>query len=99
MSTKAEPTFLTSLISGGFAGTSVDVALFPLDTIKTRLQSSQGFIKAGGFRGVYAGLSVAVFAPGWTLECAAPAAASDDEKTAVDARFWASLDAERVRRG
>ena len=28
--------------SGGIAGTSVDVALYPLDTIKTRLQSSQG---------------------------------------------------------
>ncbi len=41
------------------AGTSVDVALFPLDTIKTRLQSSQGFIKAGGFNGVYKGLSAA----------------------------------------
>ena len=53
---KTEPTFLTSLISGGVAGTAVDVALFPLDTIKTRLQSSQGFLKAGGFRGVYAGL-------------------------------------------
>ena len=32
-----EVSFLTSLISGGIAGTSVDVALFPLDTIKTRL--------------------------------------------------------------
>lgn len=66
---KTEPTFLTSLISGGVAGTAVDVALFPLDTIKTRLQSSQGFLKAGGFRGVYAGLSVAAVgsAPGAAL--------------------------------
>ncbi|XP_076468737.1 mitochondrial S-adenosylmethionine carrier protein-like isoform X2 [Babylonia areolata] len=38
------------------AGVSVDVALFPLDTIKTRLQSQQGFQAAGGFRGIYAGL-------------------------------------------
>lgn len=31
------------------------------DTLKTRLQSSQGFFKAGGFRGIYAGLqSVAI---------------------------------------
>lgn len=30
--------------------------LFPLDTIKTRLQSPQGFNKAGGFRGIYAGV-------------------------------------------
>lgn len=34
----------------------VDLALFPLDTIKTRLQSQQGFHKAGGFRGIYAGV-------------------------------------------
>ena len=47
--------FWISLISGGIAGTTVDVALYPLDTIKTRLQSSQGFIKAGGFKGVYSG--------------------------------------------
>ena len=48
------------------AGTSVDVALFPLDTIKTRLQSSEGFFKAGGFRGIYNGLSAAAIgsAPG-----------------------------------
>lgn len=34
----------------------VDLTLFPLDTIKTRLQSQQGFYKAGGFRGIYAGV-------------------------------------------
>lgn len=45
--------FLSSLIAGGLAGMSVDVALFPLDTVKTRLQSSQGFVAAGGWRGVY----------------------------------------------
>uniref|UniRef100_A0A3Q1MRH3 Mitochondrial S-adenosylmethionine carrier protein n=1 Tax=Bos taurus TaxID=9913 RepID=A0A3Q1MRH3_BOVIN len=38
------------------AGVSVDLILFPLDTIKTRLQSPQGFYKAGGFYGVYAGV-------------------------------------------
>ncbi|KAI9521238.1 hypothetical protein NQZ68_010942 [Dissostichus eleginoides] len=42
--------------SGGCAGMCVDLTLFPLDTIKTRLQSPQGFQKAGGFRGVYAGV-------------------------------------------
>jgi solute carrier family 25 S-adenosylmethionine transporter 26 len=64
-----EPSFLVSLLSGGVAGTTVDVALYPLDTIKTRLQSSQGFIKAGGFRGVYKGLSAAAVgsAPGAAL--------------------------------
>ena len=38
------PSFLTSLLSGCIAGISVDVALFPLDTIKTRLQSPKGFV-------------------------------------------------------
>ncbi|MGH0166767.1 UNVERIFIED_CONTAM: hypothetical protein FKN15_051418, partial [Acipenser sinensis] len=42
--------------AGGCAGMCVDLALFPLDTIKTRLQTPQGFYKAGGFRGIYAGV-------------------------------------------
>ena len=48
----------TSSVSqaGGCAGMCVDLALFPLDTMKTRLQSQQGFYKAGGFRGIYAGV-------------------------------------------
>jgi len=46
-------------LAGGCAGLAVDVSLFPLDTIKTRLQSPQGFAKAGAFRGVYAGLGSA----------------------------------------
>ena len=48
-----------SLLSGGAAGLSVDVVLFPLDTLKTRLQSAEGFMKSGGFRGIYKGLSAA----------------------------------------
>ncbi|XP_008318575.1 mitochondrial S-adenosylmethionine carrier protein isoform X2 [Cynoglossus semilaevis] len=48
-----------SLFAGGCAGMFVDLTLFPLDTIKTRLQSQQGFFKAGGFRGVYAGVPAA----------------------------------------
>ena len=52
-----ELSFLTSLVSGGLAGTAVDVSLFPLDTIKTRLQSKQGFLAAGGFRNIYSGES------------------------------------------
>jgi len=60
------PTFLVSLMAGGVAGTTTDIALFPLDTIKTRMQSPQGFLKSGGFRGVYTGLSAAAVgsAPG-----------------------------------
>lgn len=45
--------------SGGAAGTAVDIALFPLDTLKTRLQSQAGFWKSGGFRGIYAGVGPA----------------------------------------
>ena len=37
----------------------MDVSLFPLDTLKTRLQSQQGFWKSGGFRSIYAGLGPA----------------------------------------
>ncbi|KAJ2156410.1 S-adenosylmethionine transporter [Coemansia sp. RSA 552] len=54
------------LAAGGAAGMAVDVALFPLDTIKTRLQARQGFLASGGFRGIYSGLSSAIIgsAPG-----------------------------------
>uniref|UniRef100_A0A8D0KUF5 Mitochondrial S-adenosylmethionine carrier protein n=1 Tax=Strix occidentalis caurina TaxID=311401 RepID=A0A8D0KUF5_STROC len=45
---------ILSLLS--LAGVCVDLILFPLDTVKTRLQSPQGFRKAGGFRGIYAGV-------------------------------------------
>lgn len=42
--------------AGGLAGVCVDLILFPLDTVKTRLQSPQGFKKSGGFHGIYAGV-------------------------------------------
>lgn len=51
--------YLTSLMSGGMAGLVVDVVLFPIDTIKTRLQSDKSFWRAGGFRGIYNGLGPA----------------------------------------
>mmetsp|Transcript_6296 Transcript_6296/g.24533 ORF Transcript_6296/g.24533 Transcript_6296/m.24533 type:complete len:290 (-) Transcript_6296:118-987(-) len=58
-----------SLISGGVAGTTVDVVLFPLDTIKTRLQAPEGFIKSGGFKGLFRGVTAAAAgsAPGASL--------------------------------
>uniref|UniRef100_UPI00358F190C mitochondrial S-adenosylmethionine carrier protein isoform X3 n=1 Tax=Myxine glutinosa TaxID=7769 RepID=UPI00358F190C len=53
--------FVVSLLAGGLSGVCVDLTLFPLDTLKTRLQSASGFLAAGGFRGVYSGiLSAAV---------------------------------------
>jgi len=66
---ESSPSFALSLCSGGVAGLTVDIALYPLDTIKTRLQSAQGFLKSGGFRGVYKGLSAAAVgsAPGAAL--------------------------------
>ncbi|XP_006609080.1 S-adenosylmethionine mitochondrial carrier protein-like isoform X2 [Apis laboriosa] len=48
--------FLTSLISGALAGTICDFISFPLDTLKTRLQSQHGFLKSGGFKQLYKGL-------------------------------------------
>jgi solute carrier family 25 (mitochondrial S-adenosylmethionine transporter), member 26 len=60
---EASTPFHLALISGGVAGTAVDVSLYPLDTLKTRLQSQQGFWKAGGFSGVYRGLGAAAIVP------------------------------------
>ena len=48
--------FSLALIAGGCAGTTVDVVLFPLDSLRTRLQSPKGFWAAGGFSGVYNGV-------------------------------------------
>eukprot|EP00514_Thraustochytrium_sp_LLF1b_P010816 CAMPEP_0184543754 /NCGR_PEP_ID=MMETSP0199_2-20130426/3157_1 /TAXON_ID=1112570 /ORGANISM="Thraustochytrium sp., Strain LLF1b" /LENGTH=274 /DNA_ID=CAMNT_0026937825 /DNA_START=123 /DNA_END=947 /DNA_ORIENTATION=+ len=53
------PVDLTALAAGGAAGLAVDVSLFPIDTVKTRLQASAGFWKSGGFNGVYRGLGSA----------------------------------------
>uniref|UniRef100_A0A5S6QHD2 S-adenosylmethionine mitochondrial carrier protein n=1 Tax=Trichuris muris TaxID=70415 RepID=A0A5S6QHD2_TRIMR len=64
-----EPGFLSSLFCGALAGLTVDLALYPLDTLKTRLQSSAGFTASGGLKSIYAGLpSIAVgSAPGSAL--------------------------------
>lgn len=51
--------WLLAFQSGGIAGAAVDVILFPLDTLKTRLQSAKGFAKSGGFRAIYAGVASA----------------------------------------
>ncbi|KAI9631428.1 hypothetical protein KEM48_014403 [Puccinia striiformis f. sp. tritici PST-130] len=60
---------LKPMMAGAMAGTTVDLFFYPIDTLKTRLQSRQGFMASGGFKGVYKGLgSVAVgSAPGAAL--------------------------------
>jgi len=73
--TKAAPApsfdtpFTMALLSGACAGVSVDVSLYPIDTIKTRCQAQEGFFKAGGFKGIYRGLGAAALgsAPGASL--------------------------------
>lgn len=69
MSTPSSPPFTTALLAGGIAGTTVDLTLFPLDTLKTRLQASAGFFASGGFRGIYRGVGSAALgsAPGAAL--------------------------------
>jgi solute carrier family 25 S-adenosylmethionine transporter 26 len=69
MATQDRSAFAVALISGGLAGTTVDLSLFPLDTLKTRLQSPSGFLASGGFRGIYNGVGSAIIgsAPGAAL--------------------------------
>ncbi|MCJ1391820.1 S-adenosylmethionine transporter [Xylographa bjoerkii] len=66
---KTESPFTRALIAGALAGTTVDLSLYPIDTLKTRLQSSAGFSSTGGFRGIYAGVGSALIgsAPGAAL--------------------------------
>ncbi|PKS13077.1 hypothetical protein jhhlp_000418 [Lomentospora prolificans] len=64
-----QPPFTTALLAGALAGTTTDLSLFPLDTLKTRLQSPEGFIRSGGFSGIYRGVGSALVgsAPGASL--------------------------------
>ncbi|CAD6564028.1 MAG: S-adenosylmethionine transporter [Alectoria sarmentosa] len=66
---KIESPFARALFAGALAGTTVDLSLYPIDTLKTRLQSSTGFYQSGGFRGIYAGVGSTVIgsAPGAAL--------------------------------
>jgi len=66
MAGKIDSPFTLALLAGGCAGTTVDVALHPLDTVRTRLQSEAGFWKSGGFKGTYSGILSATLgsAPG-----------------------------------
>merc|ERR1719330_2037035 len=75
---------IVSLAAGAFAGTTTETLLFPLDSLKTRLQSRHGFYASGGFRGVYKGVGTALCA-------AAPASAmffSTYEATKAELTSW-----------
>lgn len=52
--------FTTSLCAGAIAGLSVDCTLYPLDTLRARLQAPGGFAAAGGCRSLYRGIGVAL---------------------------------------
>ena len=69
MSSSNGSSFTSALLAGGLAGTTVDLSLYPLDTLKTRLQSPVGFRASGGFAGIYAGVGSAIIgsAPGAAL--------------------------------
>jgi solute carrier family 25 S-adenosylmethionine transporter 26 len=56
--------FSTALVAGAVAGIAVDISLYPLDTLKTRMQSSVGFRTAGGFKGLYKGVPAAALGSG-----------------------------------
>lgn len=43
-------------LAGSGAGLIVDTSLYPIDTIKSRLQSEAGFLRSGGFKNLYRGL-------------------------------------------
>lgn len=64
-----QPPFTAALLAGALAGTTVDLTLFPLDTLKTRLQSKEGLLRSGGLSGIYRGLSSVLVgsAPGASL--------------------------------
>eukprot|EP01012_Entosiphon_sulcatum_P057184 TRINITY_DN80910_c0_g1_i1.p1 TRINITY_DN80910_c0_g1~~TRINITY_DN80910_c0_g1_i1.p1 ORF type:complete len:290 (+),score=12.90 TRINITY_DN80910_c0_g1_i1:24-872(+) len=55
----AHTLLIASAAAGASTGLFTDAFLFPLDTIKTRVQSAQGFSASGGFSGVYRGLCAA----------------------------------------
>jgi solute carrier family 25 S-adenosylmethionine transporter 26 len=68
--------FTTGLLSGAAAGATVDLILFPLDTIKTRLQAKAGAkLTVGMFKGLLDGVGPAMAA---SAPCAAAFFASYD---------------------
>ena len=70
MAQEDKPSFKRALLAGGAAGFAVDVSLFPIDTLKTTLQTdgANGMnllkekLQTGGFRTFYNGGLGAVMA-------------------------------------
>lgn len=61
--------FVTGLLSGAVAGTTVDLILYPLDTVKTRLQATAGAkLSVSTFKGLFNGVAPAIAA---SAPCAA----------------------------
>eukprot|EP00929_Paragymnodinium_shiwhaense_P114136 TRINITY_DN82457_c0_g1_i1.p1 TRINITY_DN82457_c0_g1~~TRINITY_DN82457_c0_g1_i1.p1 ORF type:complete len:747 (-),score=123.41 TRINITY_DN82457_c0_g1_i1:186-2330(-) len=61
MSASRETSVVRSLAAGAAAGCVVDVALFPLDSLKTRLQSKECMVSGKNLRNIYSGLPVVMF--------------------------------------
>lgn len=56
----SEPSFGVLLASGMFASLAVDLPLYPVDTLRTRLQAPNGLFANGGLRGIWNGYSTVV---------------------------------------
>eukprot|EP00929_Paragymnodinium_shiwhaense_P032573 TRINITY_DN18029_c0_g4_i1.p1 TRINITY_DN18029_c0_g4~~TRINITY_DN18029_c0_g4_i1.p1 ORF type:complete len:303 (+),score=22.19 TRINITY_DN18029_c0_g4_i1:57-965(+) len=56
-SAMSEPSFGVCLASGMFASLAVDLPLYPIDTLRTRLQAPNGLFANGGLRGIWSGYS------------------------------------------
>lgn len=78
--------FLTGLLAGAVAGITVDLTLFPLDTIKTRLQASANTkFSLDLLKGVYDGVGPGLLAS--APACAAFFGAYDSFKRSLSARY------------
>ncbi|KAJ8609373.1 hypothetical protein MRB53_039138 [Persea americana] len=69
MSSTSAKEAVVPILSGALAGLTVDLTLFPIDTLKTRLQAAGGFLQNGGYKGLYKGMGsiAAGSAPGAAL--------------------------------
>lgn len=52
--------FGDAMAAGAGAGFIVDMSIHPIDTIRTRQQSSPGFWNSGGFRNIFKGIGATI---------------------------------------